>query len=760
MKKEIFIATPVDFSNYGNRLQNFAVHRTCERLGLTPVTLTVDNKKYFGLFRKRSVLKLLSAIHFDKFVANRSRFNSVLKSIYSWRFSQHWISTKYVPQNFDPTNIVKDAFVGIGGDQIWSQYWHKKIPFCNFVGFNPKHKLCFAPSFGTDVLDETYKDIVKEEIKTISFPAVRERSGAEIISALTNQQSKVISDPVLNLSKEEWFSFLDNECCKLPDKKYIFAYFLGRVSDNKILWIKEQIKENDLIIIDVNGKITGKSDVMSPLGFVKMLANSEYVLTDSYHAVLFALLLERNLVLFAREGGEKMNTRITYLVDNYYLKDTWFASDKRIDQFIYDFSVVSRKINEARIDALNFYKMIIDESSDNTSYEAACYKAHTKNDQIKFLSSSGGIFYQLGSEILNENGYVVGAQISTEGVVSLDISENEQQLRRCLGSKYVQADAGMIYRNVEALLRKGYKVLFSGTPCQCNALRRYLNKEYDNLYIVDLICHGVPSPGVWNKYLTHLNNKKISSINFRDKRNGWNDFGLSIKYVDGTEIYNSKNNDVYLQLFLHNIILRKSCYKCKNKGLNRFSDITLGDFWGCTESDSGISACIVNTKKGSALLNSVINEIELERTNFDKILKRNINYSRSVGYPFSRNRFFKDYYKNRPVFSALDKYNRSTYFEKLIRFILRKLMNKNIIRDKLGDITYISVLKKGSDTEKYKFNCSGCSACANICPKNAISMEPDEEGFLYPVIHLESCVSCGKCEKVCYNPHLNEKCKP
>ena len=219
----------------------------------------------------------------------------------------------------------------------------------------------------------------------------------------------------------------------------------------------------------------------------------------------------------------------------------------------------------------------------------------------------------------------------------------------------MQSKTGDTFKQAEQFLKQNRKVLFSGTPCQIVALKRYLKKEYENLLLVDFICHGVPSPGVWRKYLkqvialtcdkntvsSHLKlllserNALVEGISFRDKRLGWQKYSFSLTLSTTDESGNkntvslseSLNENLFMRGFLANLYLRPSCYACPaNKGKSG-SDITLGDYWGISslmpdyDDDKGISAISVNTEKGKAVYATL--NVDNRSTSYEALCQRN-----------------------------------------------------------------------------------------------------------------------------------------
>lgn len=209
------------------------------------------------------------------------------------------------------------------------------------------------------------------------------------------------------------------------------------------------------------------------------------------------------------------------------------------------------------------------------------YAMYNKDEVTRLQSSSGGIFSLLAEWILDKNGIVFGAKFNEKFDVIHDFVDKKENLKLLRGSKYVQSDIRDSFRVAKKFLEEDKYVLFSGTPCQIEGLKQYLEKEYDRLYTQDIICHGVPSPNVWREYLKYRKNKDLENplyINFRNKDNGWNSFSMQFQYLNG-EYKKKHTDDLFMRAFLRNASLRDSCYYCKFKKENKCADITLADFW-------------------------------------------------------------------------------------------------------------------------------------------------------------------------------------
>ena len=211
-----------------------------------------------------------------------------------------------------------------------------------------------------------------------------------------------------------------------------------------------------------------------------------------------------------------------------------------------------------------------------------CY-AFLAEDNIRLKSSSGGVFSVLAKYFLDNNGYVAGAIWNEDASVSHIVSNKDIDIERMRNSKYVQSNIGNCYSEIKKILINNKKVLFTGTPCQVAGLKTYLRNDYVNLYCVDIICHGVPSPKVFQKYINEkLNNdEKWLNTNFRNKIYGWSPQLATITTTTTTTTtHDFANTDTFMKTFLQNMCLRSTCTDCKFQTIPRQGDLTMGDFWG------------------------------------------------------------------------------------------------------------------------------------------------------------------------------------
>lgn len=204
------------------------------------------------------------------------------------------------------------------------------------------------------------------------------------------------------------------------------------------------------------------------------------------------------------------------------------------------------------------------------------------DEEIRRNSSSGGVFTMLAESVIKEGGVVFGAIWNEQWEVVHSYTESLDGLSAFRGAKYSQSIIGDTYRQAQKFLKAGRKVLFSGTGCQIAGLKFFLRKEYDNLLTVEIACHGVPSPKVWKEYVKKVSDgKQLTNIVFRDKRNGWNGYGLSVVGTDGKELmYEPFLRNDFLQSMLNDLCIRPSCTNCPAKAGASGADLLIGDFWG------------------------------------------------------------------------------------------------------------------------------------------------------------------------------------
>lgn len=309
------------------------------------------------------------------------------------------------------------------------------------------------------------------------------------------------------------------------------------------------------------------------------------------------------------------------------------------------------------------FSQLVEKNKPNT------WAAINPNSIARKTSSSGGIFSLLAETVLNSGGIVFGAAFDDVWEVHHISIENKENLKKLKVSKYLQSRIEDSYKKVKSELKKKREVLFVGTPCQTVGLQKFLGCKWENLVLVDFICHGVPSPAVWRAYIRErvVNIKDIQNISFRDKKLSWESYLLSFYKKDNKYLAKDLYTDLYLRGFLHNLYLRPSCHHCKFCQQNRLVDITLGDFWGIGNIDSdmydgkGTSLVFTHSKKGVDLIASL--QVKKKQVSFDEAVK----YNPSVLWPSkaspNRTKFFVDFQTNpHGLYKLIDKYTKPTYY--------------------------------------------------------------------------------------------------
>ncbi len=283
-----------------------------------------------------------------------------------------------------------------------------------------------------------------------------------------------------------------------------------------------------------------------------------------------------------------------------------------------------------------------------------CLAAWTRDIDDQTTCASGGIATALYKNVLIHGGVIYGCKYDEELKPIICRSESNEDLERFKSSKYVQSSTEHSYSQVKNDLDKGRETLYIGTPCQIDGLLHFLGKRYDNLYTVDIICHGVPPYKYLQDYVKALNFKeKITSIAFRGKQ----DYCFSI-YNEGKNIYwRYSEFDYYFLSFLRGIIFRDNCYQCNYARKERISDLTIGDFWGldkkslCEKYDGKVSVILVNTQKGQELLDRSHEYIHSEIRTLEEAIKYNEQLNHPMPVHADRKIFLNNL--NKGVYKAL-----------------------------------------------------------------------------------------------------------
>lgn len=287
--------------------------------------------------------------------------------------------------------------------------------------------------------------------------------------------------------------------------------------------------------------------------------------------------------------------------------------------------------------------------AENTLEEAVCKAAYRVNEDVRMKSASGGIATALSESVLQDGGVVVGCGWTDDLRAKHMAISCVKEIDRLQSSKYVQSDMSDAYQAIKEGLQNSNNVLFVGTPCQIGAVRNIFGNP-SNLYLVGLICGGVPSPLVWERFKAESENKYKSEMihaNFRSKgRYGWSTPVALYEFANGRKSEKlSYHLDDYVLQYLYGVFKRNSCFQCGYKGNTVNADIMLGDYWGSPtfrdkSNNKGVSAILCLTKKGEKCLDYLSGSCAIIDTTLAEIMQKNQMLVHSVGRTGNRKEFF------------------------------------------------------------------------------------------------------------------------
>ena len=585
-----------------------------------------------------------------------------------------------------------------------------KAYFLDFVPEGSKC-ISYAASIGLDKVSSEFEKNIGKLLSKYQEITVREESAVDILKR-NGIESKLVLDPTLLLEKEEWAKIIDKKKTKKKyiliyqlhsNKKFEeYARAFSKKVGLPLIRVTPSINQ-----ITRCGKFVY---LPTPSKFLYYFKNASYVITDSFHGTVFSIIFNRNFIDISPGDTATRIKNILKMVnlDERLLKDynDFSLIDKEIewdnvneilkqekDRSIKIFKqailkknelknvgemnknrctgcraceqlcptkAISMNINkegfiEPHVDknkCINCRKCVIQcpqlKEKTEIKNESNVYAVKLRNSSEQIESSSGGAFVAIAKVILNLGGIVYGCAFSDDLKAIHIRIENEKELIKLKGSKYVQSDTNYTYIEVKKDLENNKIVLYSGTPCQIGGLNAYLGKEYKNLITVDFVCHGVPSPKLFEKYkqwIEKRNNGKLTFYNFRDKeKNLW---GLNSKLVleknnKIVKIYQRASLDPYYKSFLKGYTYRECCYNCRYANKNRVSDFTIADYWGIEKEHpdfydkKGVSILIVNTNKAQELFNKVKEYIEFIESTMEKASRKNVNLNRPFFRPKQR----------------------------------------------------------------------------------------------------------------------------
>lgn len=698
--KRIGIVTIVDNYNFGNRLQNYAVYHLLKReYGIKAITLATQNDAQWNRVEFIPEIKnniVLALSHIPGIVEKRCspRMNRWVNFI-NW---SRRIPTKYYYNSYNlPEKIDKeyDCFFA-GSDQIWNYTFSSDRFYNYFLQFaDPEKRASISASFGIEEIPDEWKQRYTDGLSGMKYISVREGAGAKIVKELTGRTVPVLVDPVMMLDREEWLKTASTPRvdCSVP---YVLKYYLGDDDNKEIdLWAEQ----NGYKVYELMKKDNPALYSAGPGEFLTLIDKAALVCSDSFHCVAFSILMKKPFIVYARKGKlNNMTSRMDTLLDKFGFQDRWDTSLQEENFLKCDFSELDGRLEAERQRFRKYIETVLNgenltnpqladkkactgctacasicpkhciemfpdqngfhyPSIDNTACincgacERVCpvlngvtknecasnaYAAYTNDELLRMDSSSGGLFSELAKTVIDRGGVVYGAVYDEHFKIFHRAVESMEELAALRGAKYAESHLGKTFPEIKTRLEKGQIVLFSGTPCQVGGLQAFLKKDYDNLLCVDFVCHGVPSPVAWKKYVEYRaqndNNGVLpEAINLRDKSSGWSKYQYSntFKYADGKTHSDMSTQSLYMHLFTNDYISRRSCENCRFKGYSRPSDITLGDFWGIwdiapnMDDNRGTSLVLIHSEKGQKAWNEISRQITAKTLSLENASQKN-----------------------------------------------------------------------------------------------------------------------------------------
>lgn len=769
--KKVGIVSCYFKNNYGSMLQAYATKKILDNNNIPNETINIDNnidfkkgkRKYYAsqLFNFKFIKSKFGMIKLKldkKIVKDLGKNISIRDSKYK-EFRKEFNLSISCPdyKSLSEMADAKYSDVIVGSDQLWlpvnvvSDYYT-----LNWVPDNI-NKISYATSFGISKIPDKYTDEYKKFLSRINYLSVREESGKKICDEY-GISSKVVCDPTILLTKEEWEQEAVQE--RIISDKYILCYFLGSNIEHRKF--AEKLREKTgykIVSLNHADEYVKYSDTFAditpydigPREWINLIKNAEYVCTDSFHGTVFSLLFNKTFFDFRRYSeSNKMstNSRIDSLLDLACVdKNRILTGNEDVDTVIkykINYNKVNKNIDKIRQESIKWLLSSITYKAEETKDKfvkieekdlccgcTACYSICPKNaikmvrdnegflypevnkekcincgmckkvcpilnkaklnefkpkaylfqnsnEEIRKDSTSGGIFTAIGEFVIKNNGIVYGATFDDNFVVNHIGVESVDKLSKFRKSKYVQSNQNNCFKEIKQYLDNGKLVCYSGTPCQAGGLRAYLRKDYENLILVDIMCHSVPSPLVFEKYkryiLKKMNANKILNINFRDKSKYGYKYSMMTVETDNGTYSQGIDTDSYLRAFFSDVSVRPSCYNCHFKTMKRVSDLTIWDCFNINEidksfdDDKGTTRVLVQSEKGEKLLENLDN-VRLKELDINIATKKVKEMTNSVNYNSKRKEFFENINDD----NVFEKYYPTNFKTKINSFVRKTL---------------------------------------------------------------------------------------
>lgn len=695
-KKTTATVTWLTYCNFGTYLQAYALQKAIEGLGYEN-TVIDDGRVVDSFPRKRfSPVRLLRSIPFlcPKRAGFRRKSRPVL-SEYE-QFKSTYIKTDTDWTLKEELSSRYDVYIA-GSDQIWSP----SVPFDGFyyLDFTERAKIAYAPSLGATAYPDHMVQKVKPYLASFAAVSVRETKGADILRERFSIDAKVVADPTMLLTLDDWDSVSGGN--EIVEQPYVLCYFL---SYNKayVDFAREFCRQKGLKfrLLVVSHEFVGVQDAdevyTGPSGFLSNVKNAEYVLTDSFHGTIFSLIYEKQFCCFKRfrdDSVASQNSRLENLLAKVGLSDR-FQDEQgmHILSDDIDYTPVRRAVSDMRAESLKYLE---DSLCSSEEPERKAYAAYASNPRERADCASGGAATMITRSFIQRGGAVYGcSQESGVDIRHIRI-DKEDDLWRLSGSKYVLSKTAGVLSQIKDDLAAGNDVLFIGLPCQVAGVRKYSTGNDDKLYTIDLCCHGTPSQMLLKEHLQCMGlSSEADKVSFRTKSPSGIRYAFKVHDGRGGCIYDKVAcKDFYMTGFVSGLFLRDCCFSCPYAKPERVSDLTLADHWAMGMStdpgmilSKGISTVLLNTDKGRKLFENASQYLKSEQRPMHEALGNGrfirpslkpADYDdfaeclREQGYEAACRKYLPAYMRKMAAQEL-----RSRYYKSPLRQTLRKLLKK------------------------------------------------------------------------------------
>jgi len=597
--------------------------------------------------------------------------------------------------------------VVLGSDQIWNPDITYRLEPAYFGAFPKKDStitVSYAASLGKPSLDVQYTNQLRKLLKNVDVISVREETSLEYVKENAGKEVQWMPDPTLLLTGDEW-----KRIVAVPaEMEYVLLHYTEYnpelVSQAVAYATQHGLKLVSLKPIHVPGADIEIRFDIGPEEFLGYILNAECVFTNSFHATVFSILFQKPFSCMAHKTlGSRTNDLLSKFgiemdANSVVSPEQYVSCAEKLQEYrdrAYQYLLNSTSYKRADItehckgcaacalvcpekailmkmhqDGFCYpyineqictncgkcSRICPDHMKINPADNQMILGCKCKSEEIRARSTSGGAFYLLSEQILQQGGCVYGVVLDSEHRARHVCAESMVEVLPMQGAKYVESELGDCFQKIKIQLANR-TVLFSGTPCQVAGLKRYVG-DHPNLYTIDIVCHGIASPKVYQKYIGSLEKKgSVSEFCFRNKVSGWHTSSVSY-FQNGKQCLQSMGENPYTKLYFRGLISRESCHSCQYASISRCSDLTLGDYWGVEkhhpefDDNRGISLMILHSQKGQKLFDSIKENMEFMIVSQEQCMQPQLSY------PAPRNP------QRDNLFMDLDKFEFESLFKK------------------------------------------------------------------------------------------------